>query len=117
MPQIYIDRLHGLSFLQAQALAHAWAKAAQDDFGMQIEYVACALPPPGEDVLHFKRSGAHGSLRVTALSFVLEVQLGFLLGNFKDRIESALLSNLERHLAELETQKDSALVGALGPQV
>jgi hypothetical protein len=100
LPQIHIDRLHGLTLSQAKALALAWAKAAQDDFGMQIEYASDPLKPNEAELLHFKRTGAHGTLRVTPERFVLEVWLGFLLGNFKDSIEAALLENLKTQLAQ-----------------
>ena len=45
-------------------------------------------------VWQFRRSGADGSLRVTPDRFVMDLQLGFLLGTFKDRIEAQLRQNL-----------------------
>ncbi len=102
MPQIHIDRTHGLSLPKAQAMAKAWAQSAQDEFGMQTQYAPLAASPEGENVWHFKRTGAQGTLRVTPERFVLEVKLGFLLGTFKHRIEAELLHNLDTLLARTD---------------
>ena len=48
----------------------------------------------GAMVWQFRRSGADGCLRVTPDRFVMDLQLGFLLGTFKDRIEAQLRQNL-----------------------
>jgi hypothetical protein len=115
LPQILIDRPHGLSLADAQAMAAAWAQSAQDDFGMQL---ASDPAQPQNDVLwHFRRTGAHGTLRVTSERFVLDVTLGFLLGTFKDRIEAGLLHNLEQRLQAMSAiQPDSVLIDAIAPK-
>ena len=99
MPQIHIDRLHGLPLPKAQAMAQAWAQSAQDDFGMHTQQAPTADESDGEHMWHFKRTGAQGTLRVTPERFVLDVSLGFLLGTFKNRIEAELLKNLDALLA------------------
>jgi hypothetical protein len=48
-----------------------------------------------EDCVRFKRSGASCELRVTGDRFELHAKLGFLLGAFKDRIESEIVKNLD----------------------
>ncbi len=115
MPQILIDRPHGLSLADAQAMAAAWAQSAQDDFGMQL---ASDPAQPQNDVLwHFRRTGAHGTLRVTSERFVLDVTLGFLLGTYKDRIEAGLLHNLEQRLQAMSAiQPDSVFIDAIAPK-
>lgn len=52
----------------------------------------------GFELIHFKRSGLQGSLRVTHAWLELEISLGFLLGTFKDRIEAQISKNLEECL-------------------
>ena len=114
MPQIHIDQPHGLSLADAQALAAAWAQSAQDDFGMQVQAAPVPAQPQGEALWHFRRTGAHGALRVTSERFVLDVTLGFLLGTFKDRIEAGLLQNLEQRLQAMSAiQPDSVLIDAI----
>jgi putative polyhydroxyalkanoate system protein len=103
LAQIHIDCSHGLPFATAQAIAAAWAQGAKDDFGMQVH------PATGPSVAgrlaswQFKRVGASGTLNVTGERFVLDVELGFLLGTYKDRIESELLQTLAQRLAEAQT--------------
>ena len=117
MPQILIDRPHGLSLADAQAIAAAWAQSAQDDFGMQVQAAPDSVQPQGEALWHFRRAGAHGTLRVTSERFVLDVTLGFLLGTFKDRIEAGLLHNLEQRLQAMSAiQADSVLIDAIAPK-
>ena len=117
MPQILIDRPHGLSLADAQFMAQAWAQSAQDDFGMQTQHMHASAPLLGESVWHFKRVGASGTLRVTPERFVLEVTLGFLLGNYKDRIEAGLLQSLAQRLDVVATkQADSVVNDAITPK-
>ena len=100
MTQINISHNHGLNLQQARAIALDWAQAAQRDFG--IESCAAVDVEGGEhQVLRFRRTGLEGSLRVTAVEFVLEIKLGFFLGAFKERIEAELLKNLEIRLKDV----------------
>jgi hypothetical protein len=50
------------------------------------------------ELIHFKRSGLQGSLRVTHEWLELEISLGFLLGTFKDRMEAHISKNLQECL-------------------
>ena len=94
MPHSHIDHPHGLSLQEAQVLAQNWAQAAQRDWAMKAHTAPDPQGADGDDVWHFSRSGADGTLRVTPERFVLDLRLGFLLGAFKDRIEAQLLHNL-----------------------
>ncbi len=117
MPQIHIDQNHGLSLTDAQAMAAAWAQSAQDDFGMQAQLAPDPAQPQNDALWHFRRTGAHGTLRVTPERFVLDVTLGFLLGTFKDRIEAGLLNNLEQRLKRISAvQPNSARIDAIAPK-
>ena len=117
MPQILIDRPHGLSLADAQAIAAAWAQSAQDDFGMQAQPAVDPAQPQNDALWHFRRTGAHGTLRVTPERFVLDITLGFLLGTFKDRIEAGLLHNLAQRLQGTSAiQPDSVLIDAIAPK-
>ncbi len=80
-------------------LAQDWVQAAQRDWAMTAHTAPDTQGADGDNVWHFSRSGADGSLRVTPERFVLDLRLGFLLGTFKDRIEAQLLQNLRDRLA------------------
>ena len=118
MPQIHIVQAHGLSLADAQAMAGAWAQSAQNDFGMQVQPASSPAQPHGEALWYFRRTGVHGTLRVTPERFVLEVNLGFLLGTFKDRIEAGLLENLATRLQAMSADKsDTAPADAMAPKI
>lgn len=95
MPDIHIRRDHQLGLKGARQLASRWADQAQTRFDMRCTYEA------GEaaDEVRFTRSGVNGTLKVSADHFELSAQLGFLLGAFKDRIESEIEKNLDQLLA------------------
>lgn len=95
MADILIEREHGLSLEQARKVAHTWADQAQTTFSLECSYTE------GEtaDTVTFTRAGLDGVLHVQAGQFRLEVELGFLLGSFKDRIEAEIAKNLDNLLA------------------
>jgi len=47
------------------------------------------------DVLHFDRSGLHGTLAVTAKDIQVDVKLGLLMAAFKGPIQSAMETQLD----------------------
>ncbi|APW36514.1 polyhydroxyalkanoic acid synthase [Rhodoferax koreense] len=101
MPDIHIQRDHGLGLPAARALATEWAAQAERKFDMECRYEPCEEGEAGgADELSFKRAGVSGTLSVTGESFVLDAKLGFLLGSFKDRIEAEIAKNLDALLAE-----------------
>jgi putative polyhydroxyalkanoate system protein len=79
----------------ARKLAWRWAEQAENDFDMSCTYEE---GDDGDEV-QFSRSGVTGTLKVSADKFELDARLGFLLGAFKDRIESEIVKNLDELLA------------------
>ncbi|MGM9425842.1 polyhydroxyalkanoic acid system family protein [Hydrogenophaga sp. MI9] len=107
MANIHIRRDHQLGLAGARKVAWQWAEHAESEFDMQ-----CAYEEGNDcDVVHFNRTGAKGTLRVAADHFDLDAQLGFLLGAFKDRIESEIVKNLDELL---EKKKKPATKTATG---
>ena len=107
MPDIHITRDHTLGLAQARKLAFKWAEAAEDKFEMACTYEEGKT----SDLVTFTRAGVNGELQVTADQFVLDARLGFLLGAFKDRIETEIVKNLDELLAQKSPGKafDKAL--------
>ena len=95
MADIHIERDHQLGMGGARKLAWRWAEQAENDFDMSCTY------EEGDDCdeVQFSRSGVTGTLKVSANKFELDARLGFLLGAFKDRIESEIVKNLDELLA------------------
>lgn len=91
MSHIRIHREHQLGLAKARKVAYRWAEEAERDLGMSCTYEE----GDRHDEVQFTRTGASGTLRVTAESFELDAKLGFLLGAFKDRIESEIVRNLD----------------------
>lgn len=96
MPDIHIERDHALGLPQARQLAFRWAEAAEQKFDMECTYEE----GKASDLVTFTRSGVNGELKVTATAFELHARLGFLLGAFKDRIETEIVKNLDDLLAQ-----------------
>lgn len=96
MADIHIERDHQLGMSGARKLAWRWAEQAESEFDMSCTY------EEGDDCdeVQFTRSGVSGTLKVSAERFELDARLGFLLGAFKDRIESEIVKNLDDLLAK-----------------
>ncbi len=95
MADIHIQRKHQLGLAGARKVAWQWAEQAESDFGM-----ACTYEEGTErDQVGFSRSGVSGTLLVSADHFELNAKLGFLLGAFRERIESEIVKNLDQLLA------------------
>jgi putative polyhydroxyalkanoate system protein len=96
--RIHIVREHELGIAEARKLAVKWAQTAHEHIGMEWKY------EEGEagDQLSFHRGGVHGQLQVTHDRFVLDAKLGLLFGVFKHRIETEIVTNLDRLLAHEE---------------
>lgn len=101
MPDIHITRNHHLGLATARKLAFRWAEMAEEKLGMECTYEEGKT----SDLVTFTRSGANGELKVTKDHFELDARLGFLLGAFKERIESEIVKNLDLLLAEKEPVK------------
>jgi putative polyhydroxyalkanoate system protein len=91
MPDIHIEREHSLGMAKARELAFKWAEQAEKKLSMECVYEE----GKSADLVTFSRSGVNGELRVTHDRFALDARLGFLLGVFKDRIESEITRNLD----------------------
>jgi putative polyhydroxyalkanoate system protein len=95
MADIHIERDHTLGMAGARKLAWRWAEQAENEFDMSCTYEE----GDGGDEVQFTRSGVNGTLKVWADRFELDARLGFLLGAFKERIESEIVKNLDTLLA------------------
>ncbi len=96
MADIQIERHHGMSMAQARKAAFKWAEQAEEKFDMECTYEEGTT----SDEVRFTRSGVTGTLTVTGETFELQAQLGFLLGTFKDKIESEIVKNLDALIAK-----------------
>ncbi len=92
MADLHIERKHALGLLEARKVAFSWAEQVEIDLGMQCIYEegrSC-------DRVTFSRSGVKGELQVTKDKFELDAKLGFLVGAFKERIETEITTMLNR---------------------
>ena len=96
MADIHIQREHGLGLAEARKIAFKWAEQVEEKFDMECTYEEGKT----EDLVSFTRSGVSGTLVVTKDSFDLNARLGFLLGAFKDKIESEIVKNLDTLIAK-----------------
>ena len=96
MADIHIHRTHALGLAQAREVAFAWAEDVEDKLDMACTYEEGAA----QDEVSFKRSGVNGTLTVTKDTFELQAKLGFLLGAFKEKIESEIVKNLDALIAQ-----------------
>ena len=96
MADIQIERQHGMSLAQARKAAFKWAEQAEEKFDMECTYEEGT----SSDEVRFTRSGVTGTLTVDRETFKLQAQLGFLLGAFKDKIESEIVKNLDALIAK-----------------
>jgi putative polyhydroxyalkanoate system protein len=101
LPDLHITREHTLGLPEARKLAFKWAEAAEDRFDMECTYEEGKT----SDLVTFTRAGVEGELKVTKDKFVLDARLGFLLGAFKERIESEIVKNLDELLAHTSPVK------------
>ena len=96
MADINITRQHGMGLADARKAAFKWAEQAEEKFDMECTYAAGKT----SDECSFNRSGVTGTLRVNKNTFELNAKLGFLLGAFKDKIESEIVKNLDALIAK-----------------
>lgn len=95
MADIHITRQHGMTLAEARKAAFKWAEQAEAKFDMECTYEEGKT----SDICGFTRSGVTGTLAIDKTTFVLTARLGFLLGAFKDRIESEIVKNLDELIA------------------
>ena len=95
MADINITRQHGMTLADARKAAFQWAEQAEAKFDMECTYEEGKT----SDECSFVRSGVSGTLTVDKDTFELTAKLGFLLGAFKDKIESEIVKNLDALIA------------------
>ena len=91
MADLHIVSEHTLGIAAARQLALEWAQEMETDFRMRCTY----QEGPLQDLVTFEGTGAKGTLEVNATNFDLKVKLGFMLGNFKDKIEAVIRKKLD----------------------
>ncbi len=96
MADIHIERPHGMDFASARQSAAHWVQQAEEKFDIRCTHNNSA----DCDQVSFTRSGVSGTLKISADKFEIDARLGFLLSAFKDRIESEILKNLDKLLAQ-----------------
>ena len=104
MANLHIHREHALGLSAARKIAFQWAEQVEQEFSMECTYEE----GKESDTVTFKRSGVNGTLLVTGDHFDLDAKLGFLLGAFKDRIESEIVKNLDQLLQAKPAAKKAA---------
>ena len=95
MPDIRIERDHGLGLTRARQLARQWADEAERRLQVRCE----TEEGRSEDIVRFTRPGVNGRVRVTAERFELEATLGFLFVAFRVTIAREIESHLDGVLA------------------
>lgn len=113
MADIHILRNHHFSLSEARDIAFSWAEQAENEFGMACIYEE----GDDEDLVTFTRSGVYGTLRVCGERFELDAKLGFLLGAFKERIESEVVKNLDDLMAAHAPKPAKKAKAATSPTV
>jgi putative polyhydroxyalkanoate system protein len=91
MAHISISREHGTTQKGAKSIADSVVELLVREYDLEASWE--------RHVLHFERPGVRGSLRVTAKKLEIEIDLNFLYGTFRSRIESEIQANLDRLLA------------------
>ena len=104
MADINITRQHGMALAEARKAAFKWAEQAEAKFDMECTYEEGKT----SDLCSFTRSGVTGTLTVDKDTFELNAKLGFLLGAFKEKIESEIVKNLDALIAAKVTDKTPA---------
>ena len=105
MADINITRAHGMSFGDARKAAFKWAEQAEAKFDMECTYEEGQT----SDECGFTRSGVSGTLTVDKDTFELHAKLGFLLGAFKDKIESEIVKNLDALIGQKQPAAKKAV--------
>jgi putative polyhydroxyalkanoate system protein len=91
VPSISIRRTHSLSHERAVKVVNAMAERLSDEYAVKSRWQGATL--------HFERIGLTGTLHVAAMELMLDVQLGFLLGAFRDGIAKEIERTLDEELA------------------
>ena len=110
MPDINIQREHGMSLAQARQAADKWTTQAEQKFGLSCVYSA----GQDSDEVTFHRAGITGTLSITPDMFELSAKLGFLFGAFKEKIESEISKNLDTLIAKVQAENSTLAATSKG---
>ena len=92
MAEIHIRRGHSLGVPAAKDKVDALARTLEKDLQATYQWVG--------DTLHFKRSGASGTIEVGADYIAVHVKLSMALGLMKTKIEETVQRNLDQALGD-----------------
>lgn len=95
MSEVQVHHAHTLGLEKARALAREWAAEGARKLGLQCQHAEGTE----QDTITFERMGVHGTMRVTATDFDLNVKLGMMMAPFKPLIEAEIEKNLDRIIA------------------
>jgi len=96
MADLHILRPHRLGLAKARKAAWQWAEWAEAKFAMECT----VIEGDDSDIVEFTRPGVDGTLVVSAHAFELNAKLGFLLGAFRQKIESEIEGHLDAMLGD-----------------
>ncbi len=100
MSHIHIRRAHHATLAKAKKMADQVAAKLAHDYELKSSWDG--------NTLHFNRSGVHGTLAVGAKDFAIDVELGLLMAAFKNPIQQAIETNLEKLIAQHEAKHEHA---------
>ncbi len=87
MSHISIKRAHHVTLADAKKVADKVAAKLAKEYDLRSNWEG--------DVLHFDRSGLHGTLAVNGKDMQVDVKLGFLMAAFKGPIQDAMEKQLD----------------------
>lgn len=87
MSHISIKRAHHATLADAKKVADKVAAKLAKEYDLRSNWEG--------DVLHFDRSGLHGTLAVSGKDMQVDVKLGFLMAAFKGPIQAAMEKQLD----------------------
>lgn len=87
MSHISIKRAHHATLADAKKVADKVAAKLAKEYDLRSNWEG--------DVLHFDRSGLHGTLAVSGKDMQVDVKLGFLMAAFKGPIQDAMEKQLD----------------------
>jgi putative polyhydroxyalkanoate system protein len=92
MAEIHIRRGHTMGIPAAKGKVDALARTLEKDLQASYRW--------NGDTLHFKRSGASGTIEVGSDYIAIHVKLGMALGLMKAKIEETVQTNLDQALGD-----------------
>ena len=92
MADIHIQREHRLGLDQARQMAAGWIARAEEKFDLSCRHEAGEV----QDQVAFTRPGMSGMLTICEQRFDIQVELGFLMAAFKERIQAEMNKTLDK---------------------